>query len=248
MDDEEVLTGGNASGAVVRVGGTVRKPWLPNTERVVRFMDAVRAAGVDIPRTHGRDEQGRLVLQFVPGTLALDIAPLADDIVARVGALVRRIHDASAPLGVPDDWEPGLLPAPTSELVCHNDLATWNLIVDRDRLVFIDWDGAGPSSRVWDLAYSATSFAHLFPGADVAVSARRLAAFVDGYGADGDLRAQLPDVLAPRARAMFELLRDSHRIGREPWATMFVAGHGDHWLQTTRFIEAHHDAWASAIR
>lgn len=29
--DEEALTGGNASASVVRIGDTVRKPWLPTT-------------------------------------------------------------------------------------------------------------------------------------------------------------------------------------------------------------------------
>jgi hypothetical protein len=33
--DEEFLTGGNASAKVVRIGRTVRKPWLPTTERTV---------------------------------------------------------------------------------------------------------------------------------------------------------------------------------------------------------------------
>ena len=31
----------------------------------------------------------------------------------------------------------------------------WNLVRDRDRWVFIDWDGARPGSRLWDLACSA---------------------------------------------------------------------------------------------
>ncbi|PZU41038.1 MAG: aminoglycoside phosphotransferase, partial [Arsenicicoccus sp.] len=95
-----MLHGGNASGAVVRVGDTVRKPWQPSTPRVVEFMDALREAGIDVPRTYGADEQGRLVLEFVPGTMAIDLAPLPLDTLTRVGALVRRIHDASARLPV----------------------------------------------------------------------------------------------------------------------------------------------------
>jgi hypothetical protein len=30
-EEEQELTGGNASGTVVQVGGTVRKPWIENT-------------------------------------------------------------------------------------------------------------------------------------------------------------------------------------------------------------------------
>ena len=146
---EEVLDGGNASGQVVRVGSTVRKPWLSSTPRVLAYLDALREAGIDVPRTHGRDEKGRLILGFIPGSVAIDEAPSSNTVVRRVGALVRASHDASARLSVPDDWPAGLLPAPQADLLCHNDLAPWNLVIDGDRLVFTDWDGAGPSSRSW---------------------------------------------------------------------------------------------------
>lgn len=247
MRAEERLTGGNASGLVIRVGETVRKPWLPTTARTVEYMASLRAHGIDVPGTHGRDEHGRLVLEYVPGTMAIDTAPLPDDVVRRVGRLVRSIHDASEPLGVPRDWPDGVLPAPQRELICHNDLATWNLVIDGDRMVFIDWDGAAPSSRLWDLAYATISFAHLFPGADIDASARRLAAFLDGYGAETDLRLALPDAMTQRSRAMYDLLRDAHATtGLQPWASMYVDGHGDHWRATTELIGDHRAAWVQA--
>lgn len=40
---EEQLAGGNASGAVVRVRDTVRKPWLATTEHVAAYLQALRA-------------------------------------------------------------------------------------------------------------------------------------------------------------------------------------------------------------
>lgn len=213
---------------------------------MVSFMDSLRGAGIDVPRTFGRDEQGRLVLEFVPGTLALDQAPLRLDQIGRVGALVRRIHDVSASIET-DGWLDGLLPAPHPNLVCHNDLATWNLLLSGDRLVFIDWDGAGLSSRSWDMAYSAISFAHLFPSSAEAEGVARLAAFADGYDADEQLRGDLPGLMADRARAMYELLRTSHQVGREPWASMFLDFHGRHWLETVEFIERHQEMWRRAL-
>lgn len=243
---EEELTGGHASASVVRVGDTVRKPWLPTTERTVGYMTELRSRGVDVPRTHGRDEQGRLVLDWVPGELAIDRGPLDDACLCRVGALVRQIHDASIGLPVPADWEV-LIPAGRPDLVCHNDLAAWNLVIDGQRLVFIDWDGAGPSTRQWDLAYAAISFGHAFPGQDPADVAGRLVAFLEGYGADHALRAALPRTMLCRARAMHDLLRRSHDVGRQPWGAMYAAGHGEHWRTTTDFLRRHQRSWRRVV-
>lgn len=52
---------------------------------------------------------------------------------------------------------------------------------DGDRWVFIDWDGAGPGSRLWDLAYTASTFVPFCAAATV-VDGPRLRALADGYG------------------------------------------------------------------
>jgi len=149
-------------------------------------------------------------------------------------------------LPVPADWEV-LIPAEQPDLLCHNDLAAWNLIISGDRLVFIDWDGAGPSTRLWDLAYAAMSFGRLSPTDEPAVAASRLAAFLDGYDTDVALRAALPTTMARRARAMHTLLRRSHEQGEEPWASMYVEGHGEHWDQTAKYVAQHEQVWRSAV-
>ncbi len=249
MDDapaEEALTGGNASASVVRIGDTVRKPWLPSTQRTVAYMLALRDRGIDVPEPYGQDDVGRLVLDFVPGELAMYREPLDEGLLRRVGALVRSIHEASAGLPVPDDWEV-LIPADEPDLLCHNDLGAWNLIIDGEQLVFIDWDGAGPSTRLWDLAYAAISFGHLFASDNPKAAAGRLAAFVDGYDADTALRGALPTTMARRARAMHSLLRRSHEAGEEPWASMFTDGHGEHWDQCADYVAQHDDEWRRAI-
>ncbi|WP_313959669.1 phosphotransferase [Microbacterium paraoxydans] len=188
---EEVLEGGNASGPVVRVGDTVRKAWTAATPHIVAYVRAMRDGGVDAPEPLGRDAQGRQIIEFIPGTLAMDAAPLSAAELGCVGDMVRRIHDVSARYVPAAEaiWEPPLS-APAQELICHNDLAPWNLMLG-DRWVFIDWDGASPSTRSWDLAFSAQTFALPDPTRDPQRSADDLAAFVDGYGADAELRAVL---------------------------------------------------------
>jgi Ser/Thr protein kinase RdoA (MazF antagonist) len=234
---------------VVRIGDTVRKPWGPTTPAVHELMRTVAAAGIDVPAPLGRDAQGRQVLELVPGELALHGPPLTHEELAEVGALIREIHEACVgfrPSGL-TPWEP-LLPVPGGEceLICHGDLTPWNLMRG-ERTVFIDWDGAAPSTRLWDLAYSAQAFTLNDPAAPPREAAQALAALVDGYGADADLRARLPRTMTLRTEAMWAMLRDAHREGREPWGSMFIAGHGGHWRRAADHVARHEDVWAEAL-
>ncbi|MBZ2196800.1 phosphotransferase [Occultella gossypii] len=246
MADEETLTGGNVSD-VVRVGATVRKPWTAATAHVHAFMDAVRNTGVDVPAVLGRDDRGRQILEYVPGRLALDADPLTPAELARVGRLVRAIHDAATAFRPAPDarWDVAI-PAPGDDLICHNDLAPWNLLIG-ERWTFIDWDGAGPSTRLWDLAYTAQAFTLSDTSQAPAEAARGLVALVDGYAADPVLRSHLPAVMGRRTAAMHDLLETSHRRGVEPWGSMFTAGHGDHWRAVHRYVTRHQEVWATAL-
>ncbi|MDN3495803.1 phosphotransferase [Planococcus sp. APC 4015] len=246
MEVEHDLAGGNPGGSVIRIGSTVRKSWNTSTPSVFEYMTAVRNAEVDVPAVYGRDDQGRQVTEFIPGRLAIESDPLTRSELSRIGAMVRAIHDASAAF-VPAEnaiWETAI-PAPNSDLVCHNDLAPWNLIIG-ERWVFIDWDASAPSTRLWDLAYAAQAFT-LSPHQTPERAAQGLSAFIDGYEADRELRASLPETLYQRAQAMLDLLTGSHRVGREPWATMFVDGHGDHWRAATDFAGGHRDLWKAVL-
>jgi hypothetical protein len=238
----ERLPGGNASGAV-RVGDTVRKPWSPTTGRMVAYLERLAAAGIDVPRHRGRDGHGRQVLAWVPGATAQESPPLDAAGLARVGGLVRAIHDASPAYDPADgDW-PVLLPVARPDLICHNDLAPWNLVIG-ERWVFVDWDGAGPSTRLWDLAYAAQSFTLNDPAQDPAAAAMGLRAFVDGYRADAAVREALPAAMASRAAAMRRMLAEAVD---EPWRTMNTEGHGAHWSAAAAYVARHRDRWAATL-
>lgn len=231
----------------MRVGETVRKPWIDNTSVVQSYLGALRTRGVKAPKPLGCDQQGRQVVEYVSGTLALDQLPLGPEDLLRVGRMIRRIHDASEffPVPDPDGWKM-LLPAEGPNLMCHNDLAPWNLITG-DRWVFIDWDAAGPSTRLWDLAYATQSFGMLFEGQTVKSAATRLRTLVDGYEADLALREALPATMAKRAAARVELLRSSSDSGFQPWADMYVNGHGEHWRAAAEYVARNQTAWERAL-
>ena len=80
-----------------------------------------------------------------------------DSVLPALGSLMRRLHDAAASF----DYLPhagswiGPLRAPV-ETICHNDIVPWNTVYrDRMPIAVIDWDGAAPGPRAWDLAYAA---------------------------------------------------------------------------------------------
>ncbi|TPW77001.1 phosphotransferase [Schumannella sp. 10F1B-5-1] len=269
MPAELPLTGGNASAGVVRLGDTVRKPWLPGTPAVHELLRVLATADpalrLPVPGEPPRDATGRQVLAFLPGELAMLRPPMTTPELHGVGALIRRIHDASP---TPDQWmsagrpdfDPPLLPAhdrhgapAAPDLIGHHDLAPWNLVVDEGadpahpRFAFIDWNGAGPTTRAWELAYALPAFAVAAPDSEPAVLAPRMRALLDGYDAAPELRGIAVDLLAPRAAAMHALLRDAHRDGVEPWGSMFASGHGAHWRGVADLLAAHPDEWMRAL-
>jgi Ser/Thr protein kinase RdoA (MazF antagonist) len=132
-------------------------------------------------------------------------------------------------------------------MICHHDLAPWNLVRGTDRWVFIDWDGSGPGSTLWDLAYAAQNFPPLIQGGSAAYDAVRLRSLIDGYDLDPALRKRMPQMMVDRTRAMHQLLQDGARTGRQPWARLHAEGHAKHWKQAADYVERHLDDWESAL-
>ncbi len=248
--DEEILAGGNVAASVVRVGQTVRKPAGPQTPAVEAFLAHLNAAGLSmVPRTLGRDDSGHHVIEYIPGPLAHSLPPLDTPGLHRVGRMIRNLHDASASFTPPAgaQWSTAI-PPDREDLICHHDLAPWNMVMDRDRWVFIDWDAAGPGSRLWDLAYAIKGFVPLEAGGDPAADGPRMRALADGYRLAKDERLDLVPLLGARARAMHDLLRNGATTGEQPWARLHAEGHGEYWGQSATYIETHCSDWARALR
>lgn len=240
MDDVR-LPGGNVGSAVVRVGDTVRRPAGPWSRTVDAFLRHLHDVGYDgAPRSLGFDEMGRHVLEHVEGVVSEHFPGHDLDALRRVGRLLRDFHDAAADFAVPTGavWNVVIEPD-RRDLVVHHDAAPWNLVRAPDRWVLIDWDNAGPGSRLWDLSYAAHGFVPLAPRTPPFDAALRLAALADGYGLDEQERRDLAGLLVPRIRSMHELLERGHRRGDQPWARLWHEGHGDIWLSHADYAQRH---------
>lgn len=246
---EESLTGGNVSTGVVRVGDTVRRPATASTRAVNALLTHLEARGFEhSPRYLGTDARGRQVLSWAAGSTQLELGPIGLDRLERLGRIIRRLHDATADFQPPSDavWQVAIAPD-TEDLVIHHDLARWNLVVDGDAMTIIDWDGAGPGSRLWDLAYAVHGFA--VTGVDLGPdeAARRLSAMVDGYALDPAGRARLVPMLAARTRSMHDLLVRGRATGTQPWARLHDEGHADHWGPISDYLRENEARWRAVL-
>ncbi|TDC73219.1 aminoglycoside phosphotransferase family protein [Micromonospora sp. KC606] len=252
-EQETPLTGGNVAAGLVRVGDTVRRPvgyWTPAVHALLEHLWSVGFRGA--PRPLGIDEKGREVLTYAEGEVPwpshFDLLDPLDQL-ARVGRLVRELHDALSTFNPPLDaqWNV-LMPADRDELIIHHDLAPWNLVIG-DRWVFIDWDNAGPGSRLWDVAYAVHGFIPMsaHPEWQRADAGPRLRVFADAYGLDEQQRRELAPMLTARTWAMHDFLRDRAALGVEPWATHWRTGHGDAWRSDAEYTERHTGRWRRAL-
>lgn len=239
---------GNVTAGVVRVGDTVRRPVGPWTDAVDALLLHLHRVGFDgAPRPLGRDAQGRQVLEYVPGDVGDPAGTYPTENLPAIGALLRDYHAAVVDFSPPEPavWNRVILPD-TEEIVCHHDVAPWNLVRSTRGWVLIDWDSAAPGSRLWDVAYAAQSMAGLNATRTPQVAARRLAAFVDGYGLDEADRPALAAMLGRRARAMYDLLRTGAERGTQPWARIFTED-GPYWRETADYLDAHVDLWTASL-
>ena len=167
MDEIEIrLAAGNTS-SVWRRGATIRRstgPWTPAVHRLLRHLEAVGFLGA--PRVLGLEEQGREVLTYLEGEVPVYPTPpdlWSEGVLEEVAELLRRLHDATVDLDLPDSaGREGAAAPEGGEVVRHNDVAHYNTVFRAGHPVaFIDWDFAAPGPRAWDVAFAAYRFVPL---------------------------------------------------------------------------------------
>jgi Ser/Thr protein kinase RdoA (MazF antagonist) len=115
-----------------------------------------------------------------------------DATITAAGALLRRYHDVAVSFIAPRDAQWRTVAPGRHEIICHYDWAPYNaLFRGHEPVVMLDWDSAGPGTRLWDVALAAYQWVPLFPILDgvshnrvlpLPQRAARLATFCQGYG------------------------------------------------------------------
>lgn len=255
-EGEQALTGGNLNRDVVRIGTTVRRMAGPWTPAVHDLLSHLAERSYPAPRPIGIDNQGREVLSFIPGECAhpnhLE-AIATDAAMRRVGKLIADYHRAQADYVRPGDavWRTeGQDPTGATEVLAHNDLAPWNLIVGQKGWVFIDWDLAAPGRRMWDLAWALHSFVGLWPDSPLTDCQiiGRISAFCDGAEVADRDRPELLVIVVERTRHHVAMLRDRARSGAAEYQRLVIGGHADSWEHASDYVADRRERWSQQLR
>lgn len=229
IDADQKLAGNVSS--VARVSDTVRRsvgPWSAAAHAVLEHLERVGFDGA--PRFLGIDAQGHEVLSYIPGQTIPEanrptVTPARLESAAR---LLWQLHEALEGFSLPEGiaWYPRYHPLPEDGpvWVCHMDAHPANTVFQEDQAIaFIDWDMVGPVPRLWDVAWSAWSYA---PLADDEVCRRmgwqtppdriaRLRCFCDAYGLTTAERRRLPELVIRLARQQIADIEHAAQAGVE---------------------------------
>lgn len=181
MSEEGERLAGNVGGAW-RIGETVRRSTGPWTPAVHALLDHVGQRVTRVPKVMGFDERGREVLSYLPGLVYdIDTEMLNQEQLRSVVTWTRSFHEAVAGFTHRGPWRFFDVKAPS--LIGHNDIAPYNVCFDGDELVGVfDWDFAGPSTPLMELAFIAWNCVPLWRDIGSPAAAVRLQLIASTYG------------------------------------------------------------------
>lgn len=235
----------------IRMGEEVhRRPMHDNTE-VHRLLEHLEAVGFELaPRFLGVTDEGIERLSYIEGQTGYPPLPAvlrSNEALQNVARAIKRFHDASQSF-IPtsgDAWNGYEFARPARfDCIGHHDLAPWNMIFNGTEVVgIIDWDSAGPSSRVWDLAYAAHQFVpfHATEGLaawgweQVPDRRGRLRLFLDAYD-EGLSAEELVDTAVLRIYGIGAYLDRQVRSGNPAFSVQATEGHASAFMRAGQSI------------
>ncbi len=209
-------------GGVFRIGDTVRRPVGPWTPAVHALLAHLAPRLPHVPRVLGLDDLGREVLDFLPGQVVdIDTDRLSEGQIVSLVSWTRMFHDAVADFSHPGPWR--YFPVPQPTLVGHNDIAPYNACFDGDRLVGVfDWDLAGPTTPLQELAFIAWNCVPLWRDTGAADAATRLVLIAETYG--GVTAAQILAAVPGRIQIMLDGIPAAAAAGDPGMANLVAQG------------------------
>ncbi|MFY9857889.1 MAG: phosphotransferase, partial [Exiguobacterium chiriqhucha] len=181
----------------------------------------------------------------------------SDEAIQDAARLMHRLHDATADVAWPSDWQPLDDTPEPFDVICHNDFAVYNTIFHDGKMEgVIDFDLAAPGPRAWDIVYALYTFVplsrrhqaesgevvHYEAERDDVRYKRRVALFLEAYGWEGST-SELLDMLLLRIEALYRLIERNASEGDVAFQTMMDEGHHTHYQEEYRFIEANGKKW-----
>ena len=170
----------------------------------------------------GQDERGREVLSYLPGHVVdVDTELLTDLQLASLMSWTREFHEAVAGFSHPGPWR--FFPVTEPTLICHNDIAPYNACFAGDELTGVfDWDLAGPSTPLFELAFIAWNCVPLWRDIGAEVAAERLTLIAASYG---EISArQILNAVPDRIQLMLDWIPVVAAGGDEGMANLMAAG------------------------
>ncbi len=236
-------SGARTPSATVR-GDVVFKPagpWCQAVIDLLHHLERVGFTGAPHVVEDGLDEHGRLMVQWVEGTSPHPQA-WTDEGAARVGVLLRELHDATKFYVPPASarWQATWLRDVRADdvVLSHCDTGPWNVVGrNGSPQALIDWEYAGPVARDVEVAQTAWLNAQLhdddiaelhgLPDADG--RARQLRSILDGYGIPSHRRASLVDLMIEVAVHGARAEAVSHSVSAESTAAVAADGYPVMW-------------------
>jgi hypothetical protein len=172
----------------------------------------------------GTDDQDREILSYLPGRVIdtdADTERLSDEQIVSLVRWTRGFHEAVAGFTHPGPWR--FFPIREPSLICHNDIAPYNACFAGDDLAGIfDWDLAGPSTPLLELAFIAWNCVPLWRDIGPDNAARRLALIASAYGEF--TATQILQAVPGRIQRMLDWIPAAAAAGDEGMANVMTAG------------------------